>query len=63
MDINTYALDVITKSRLADLRASAARHMLLESIRVPRRGAWAVLRSALQWTGRTRRPIVKPRHA
>jgi len=65
VDTDMYALEVITKSRLAELRANAARYALLESMRVPRRSAWAVLRSALPWTGRRRgrRGIVSPRHA
>lgn len=29
MDINCYALEVITKARLAELRADAARHALV----------------------------------
>ena len=45
MDTNIYALEVITKSRLADLRAAAARQALFESVRNPRRSAWAVLKS------------------
>jgi hypothetical protein len=65
VDTDIYATEVIMKSRLAELRANAARRALLESIRVPRRSAWAVLRSALQWMGRRRgrRGIVSPRHA
>jgi hypothetical protein len=51
VDTNIYALEVITKSRLADLRAAAARQALFESVRNPRRSAWAVLKSALPWTG------------
>jgi len=65
VDTDMYAIEVIMKSRLAELRANAARHALLESIRRPRRSAWTALRSALQWTGRRRgrRGIVNPRHA
>jgi hypothetical protein len=65
VDTDIYALEVIMKSRLAEFRAAAARHVLLESIRGPRRSAWTMLRSALQWTGRRRgrRGIVSPRHA
>lgn len=44
MDTNIYALEVITKSRLADLRAAAARQALFESAQKPRRSVWAVLR-------------------
>ena len=63
--MNTYALEVMAKSRLAELRAAAARQALFESVRKPRRSVWAVLRSVLLWTGRTRggRRIVSPRHA
>ena len=52
MDINCYALEVITKSRLAQLRADAARYRLLASLRTPQPGVWAALRSALHRTGR-----------
>lgn len=48
MNIDCYALEVITKTRLADLRADAARRVLLASLRTPRPGVWAALRSALQ---------------
>jgi len=63
--VNTYALEVMAKSRLAELRAAAARQALFESARKPRRSVWAVLRAALPWTGRKRggRRIVSPRHA
>ena len=65
MDTNIYALEVMAKSRLADLRAAAARRVLFESTRKPRRSVWAMLRSVLPWTGRTDggRRIVSPRHA
>jgi hypothetical protein len=65
VDTNIYALEVMAKSRLADLRAAAARRALLESAGNPWRSVWAVLMSALPWTGRTRggRRIVSPRHA
>jgi hypothetical protein len=51
VDTNIYVLEVIVKSRLAELRANAARHALLESGREPRRSAWAALKAALPWTG------------
>jgi hypothetical protein len=65
VDTNIYALEVMAKSRLAELRAVAARQALLESAGNPRRSVWAVLKSTLPWTGRTRggRRIVSPRHA
>jgi hypothetical protein len=46
--VNTYALEVMAKSRLAELRAAAARQALFESARRPRRNVWALLRSALR---------------
>lgn len=52
MDINLYAVEVITKERLADLRADAARRVLLASLRPPQRSVWATLRCALQLRGR-----------
>ena len=52
MDINLYALEVMTKARLADLRADAARRVLLASLRSPQRSVWATLRCALQRGGR-----------
>jgi hypothetical protein len=48
VDINLYALEVMTKARLADLRADAARRVLLASLRPPQRSVWAALRCALQ---------------
>jgi len=63
VDINLYALEVITKARLAELRADAARRVVLASLRSPRRSVWTVLRCALQRRGcRTSgRGIVSPR--
>ena len=65
MDINLYALEVITKARLADLRTDAARRVLLALLRPPQRSVWAALRCALQRRGgRTGgRGIVSPRPA
>ena len=65
MDTNIYALEVMAKLRLAERRAAAARQALFESARTPRRSAWAMLWSALPWTGRARggRKIISPRHA
>ena len=65
MDINLYALEVITKARLADVRADAARRVLLASLRPPQRSVWTALRCALQRGGcRTSgRGIVSPRAA
>ena len=48
MDINLYALEMMTKARLADLRADAARRVLLASLRSSQRSVWATLRCALQ---------------
>ncbi|HYB43693.1 MAG TPA: hypothetical protein VEL75_18085 [Candidatus Methylomirabilis sp.] len=65
MGINEYALEAITRSRLNEMRAEAARRAALSPAGAPRRGMWALLRSLL---GRTRdqsgrRGIVRPRHA
>ena len=65
MDINCYALEVITKARLAELRADAARYTVLASLRAPQGSVWAALRCALQRAGRriSRRGMVNPRPA
>ena len=65
MYTNDYVLEVMTRTRLADLRAAAARHVLLASLRAPRPSVWAALKSALQGAGRGTggRKIVSPRHA
>ena len=65
MDINCYALEVISKARLTELRADAARRVLLASLRPPQRSVWTALRCALQRRGcRTSgREIVSPRPA
>ena len=47
MDINIYTLEVAMKSRLAELRAAAAREALLTSARERRPGVLAALRAAL----------------
>lgn len=52
MYIDCYALESIAKSRLADLRADAARRVLLASLRTPRPGVWAAVRSTLHREGR-----------
>ena len=63
MDIDCYALEVIARSRLAELRCNAARHRLVASLRSPRPGLWTALRSALQRLGRrpSGQKIVSPR--
>ena len=65
MDINCYALEVIAKARLAELRDDAARYTVLASLRPPQRSVWTALRCALQRRGcRTSgRGIVSPRPA
>ncbi|MBI1727359.1 MAG: hypothetical protein HYR50_08820 [Candidatus Rokubacteria bacterium] len=65
MDINLYALEVITKARLAELHADAARRVVLASLRPPQRSVWTALRCALQRGGcRTSgRKIASPRPA
>ena len=45
MDINLYLLEVITKTRLAEFRADAARYTVLASLRPPKRSFWAALLS------------------
>jgi hypothetical protein len=47
MYINAYALEVMTKTKLADLRADAARHVLLASLGKPRRSVWVAVSSML----------------
>jgi hypothetical protein len=44
MYISCYALEVMTKTKLAELRADAARYRALASLRTPRPGAWALSR-------------------
>lgn len=65
MDINCYALEVITKARLAELRADAARYTLLASLRAPQPSVWTALGSAFlrAWRRISRRGIVNPRPA
>jgi hypothetical protein len=65
VDINCYALEVITKARLAELRASAAHYTLLESLRTPQPSIWSALGSALLRAGRrnSRRGAASPRPA
>jgi len=65
MYINSYALEVMAKTRLAELRADAARHRTVASLRAPRPGVWAAFRSILHREGRrsSGRKIVSPRHA
>jgi hypothetical protein len=65
MCFDPYVLERITASRLTELRADAARHVALASVRVRRPGAWAVIKGALLRAGRRfgRRGAVRPRHA
>jgi len=65
VDSNWYALERITRARLAELRADAARRVVLASLRAPQPSVWAVLGSALLRVGRrvSRRRIVSPRTA
>jgi hypothetical protein len=51
MYMNTYTLEVMAKTRLANLRADAAREALLASLRTPRPGIWAALRFMLHREG------------
>jgi len=65
MCFDPYVLERITTSRLSELRADAARHVALASVRVRRPSTWAVIKGALLRAGRLlgRRGAVKPRHA
>lgn len=65
MDINCYALEVLAKSRLAELRAEAARHVALAAARERGPGVWATVRWALLRKDRLagRRGTVRPRPA
>ena len=49
MDINCYALEVLAKSRLADLRADAARYAGLASVGMGGAGFRGALGSALRY--------------
>jgi len=51
VDISCYALEALAKSRLAELRADAARHVALAAARERGPGIWAAVRSALLRTG------------
>jgi hypothetical protein len=51
MYINEYALEVMTKIKLAELRADAARYRAVASLRTPRPGVWVALRSMLHREG------------
>ena len=64
MGINEYALETITRSRLSEMRAEAARQAALNFAGAPRRDVWALLRSLLGWTRdqRGRRALARPRH-
>jgi hypothetical protein len=65
MYISEYVLEVMTRSRLEQLRADAARYVLLASLRAPRPSAWAALKSGLQRAGfgTGGRKIASPRPA
>jgi hypothetical protein len=65
MPIDCYTLEVMTKAKLAELRADATHYRLLASLRAPRPGIWAALGSLLHREGRrsNARKIAGPRHA
>jgi hypothetical protein len=65
MYINSYALEVMTKTRLAELRADAARYVLVASLRTHRPSVWAALRAMLRLDRRrtSGRKLVSPRPA
>ena len=65
MNIDCYTLEVMSKTKLAELRADAARYRVLASLRTPQPGVWAALRSVLHRVGRRigGREIVSPRPA
>lgn len=65
MSFDPYVLERITASRLTELRAEAARHRVLASVRAGRPRVWDVIKGALLRAGRLfgRRGTVRPRHA
>lgn len=65
MYINGYALEVMTKTRLADLRAEATRYSELARLRTPRLGVWAAVRTLFRRAGarESGRKIASPRPA
>lgn len=65
MDINCYAVEALTKLRLSELRAEAARYAALAAARESGPGVWATVKSTLLRTGRRvgLRGAVGPRHA
>lgn len=65
MYVDCYTLEAMTKTKLVELRAAATRYRMLASLRTPRPGVWAALRSMLQRGGgrASGRKIVSPRPA
>ena len=65
MYVNTYVLEVMMRSRLAELRAEAARYRALAELRSARPGFWAALRALLHRNGarESGRKIASPRPA
>lgn len=65
MHINEYLLEVMTKTKLDELRADAARQRVLESLGTHRSSVWAALGSMLHRGGprSSGRKIAAPRHA
>ena len=65
MSYDPYVLERITATRLAELRADAARYVALASVRGSDPGVWAIIKGALLRTGRLfgRRGTVRPRPA
>ena len=65
MDINSYAVEVLAKARLDQLRADAARHAVVAAGRAPGAGLRSALASLLIRAGRRvgRQGIARARHA
>jgi hypothetical protein len=65
VDINSYAVEVLAKARLDQLRADAARHAALAAEREPGAGLRSALASLLMRAGRRvgRQGMARARHA
>jgi uncharacterized protein involved in type VI secretion and phage assembly len=65
MSLDPYVLERITKARLDELRADAARYAALASVRAIDPGVWASIKGALLGAGRLfgRRGAIRPRPA
>jgi len=65
MNFDCYTLEVVARTKLAELRVDAARSRVLASLGTPRPGVWAAVRSWLhrEGQGNNGRKIARPRHA